>query len=82
MTKSPVTQITSPGHARDQLDVGLDLIRTCENACYQDGGCSKDDVHAIASTIEQAVKLFIDPVREWLDDQNAATYAVLKGGAK
>lgn len=60
------------GTMRDQLDIGLDLVRTCHNACYQQGGCDQDDVMSIASTLEQAMKLFLEPVREWLDEANAA----------
>jgi len=69
-TAAPAAAITSAGGARDQLNIGLDLIRTCHNACYQEGGCDKDDFLAIASSLEQAMKLFVNPVRDWLSEEN------------
>lgn len=62
----------SPGAARDQLDIGLDMLRTIESALYQQHGSSEDEQQAFASTLEQARKLFLNPVREWLDTLNAA----------
>lgn len=67
----------SPGYCRDQVDIGVDLIRTAMNAMF--GHSSDDDVLSAASTIEQGLK-FIAPGRALLDALNSAEVFRLHGG--
>ncbi len=57
----------SAGDARDQLDKGLDLLKTADDALFSPMGF---DALAVASTVEQGLK-FCRIAREWLDDQNS-----------
>jgi len=61
----------SPGWCRDQMDIGIDLIRTAMNVMFES---RHEDHTAAATTIEQGLK-FLEPGRELLNQQNSAEVA-------
>lgn len=63
----------------DQMDAGLDLVKTARIALAADGFFDTDGIMAIAATLDRAIK-DLGVLREHLNREQAAGIPVAKGG--